>query len=42
VVDELVELLAAANGEDPDQLREAVVTLLVSLVRHGLVLPVTN
>ncbi len=42
VVDELIELLAAANGEDPDQLREAVVTLLVSLVRHGLVLPVTN
>ena len=42
VVDELIELLAAANGEDPDQLREAVVTMMVSLVRHGLVLPVTN
>lgn len=42
VVDELIELLAAANGEDPNQLREAVVTMMVSLVRHGLVLPVTN
>ena len=42
VVDELIELLAAANGEDPDQLREAVVTMMVSLVRHGLVLPITN
>lgn len=42
VVDELIELLATANGEDPNQLREAVVTMMVSLVRHGLVLPVTN
>lgn len=41
VVEELVELLAAANGEDAEVLSAGVVTLLVSLVRHGLVLPVT-
>lgn len=36
---DVVELLAAAHGEDAEQLSEAAVTLVVSLVRHGLVLP---
>ncbi|SEM32834.1 Methyltransferase small domain-containing protein [Rhodococcus maanshanensis] len=38
-LNELLELLAAANGEDPDELAVAAVPLVHSLVRHGLVLP---
>ncbi|MFC4602834.1 DUF7059 domain-containing protein [Rhodococcus kronopolitis] len=39
VLNELVELLAAAHGEDPEQLAATAVPLVHSLVRHGLVLP---
>ncbi|MFE3291569.1 methyltransferase [Rhodococcus sp. NPDC059234] len=39
VLNELVELLAAAHGEGAEQLVEASVPLVHSLVRHGLVLP---
>ncbi|MBY4014876.1 class I SAM-dependent methyltransferase [Rhodococcus fascians] len=38
-VGELVELLAAAHGEDADELAGHAVTLMQGLVRHGLVLP---
>lgn len=39
-LEELIELLALANGEDVTTLTEAAVPLIHSLVRHGLVLPV--
>lgn len=38
-LEELVELLAAAHGEDADDLAAAAAPLVHSLVRHGLVLP---
>nr|WP_156399626.1 methyltransferase [Rhodococcus sp. Leaf278] len=39
-VGELVELLAAAHDEDPEDLAAHAVTMMQGLVRHGLVLPV--
>lgn len=40
VLSELVELLAAAHGEDvTDELRDNAIRLVTGLVRHGLVLP---
>lgn len=39
-VGELIELLAAAHDEDPDDLAAHAVTMMQGLVRHGLVLPV--
>nr|WP_174561866.1 class I SAM-dependent methyltransferase [Rhodococcus triatomae] len=39
VLEELIELLALAHGEDVTELTESAVPLVHSLVRHGLVLP---
>jgi methylase of polypeptide subunit release factors len=39
---ELVELLAAAHGEDADELVDASVPLVHGLVRHGLLVPATR